>query len=141
MSKIPPRNYKKLNILEPLDPSYNDIDKAMAPLYSNTLFTGNLLEEIKNQNLSHLNQKLSYNKEDCDKMYVGINTFKNLEGKLEDNTTIELFKEVILMNKYKFENKIVKNLLPCAPNLGNLKLIRSLVGRNVWLDRGGTKFV
>ena len=110
--------YKKLEVLPPFDEDFRNIPESMKSLYSQKLVMVNT--ESESDNLSpealdsmqshHLSQKLSLKKEDCDKMFVGINNFKSLEGWLEDTNRIDPYREAILYNRYKFENKVVYDI-------------------------------
>ena len=108
------RGYQQETVMKPLDKDFENIPEAMTELYTNTFLFKNK-EEVSEDNkiveenveLSHMNQKLSYKKEDCDLMYVGINNYKQMESWLEDHDRIMVFKEAIVFNKYKFENKII----------------------------------
>jgi protein arginine N-methyltransferase 1 len=112
------RRYKKLKIMEALDSEFNNIQESMKELYSQKLIMVNsesesdniIPEDLVTTQSHHLTQKLTLNKENCDKMFVGINNFKNLEGWLEDKDRIEPYREAIHYNKYKFENKVVYDI-------------------------------
>lgn len=118
MQNQPECRYKKFRTLPPIDEDFANIPEAMKSLYSQNLIMVNTESETDNVGLgnseqplsSHLNQKLTLNKEDCDKMFVGINTFKNLESWLEDKDRIEPYREAIQYNKYKFEGKVVYDI-------------------------------
>ena len=109
--------YKKLKITPPFDEDFKNIPDSMKSLYTqklvmvNTESNDNISPEtLNNLQSDHLNQKLSLKKEDCDKMFVGINNFKSLEGWLEDTDRIEPYREAIMYNKYKFQNKMVYDI-------------------------------
>ena len=110
--------YKKHKILPPFDEDFKNIPESMKSLYTQKLVMVNTESESDNISpdalneiqANHLDQKLSLKKEDCDKMFVGINNFKNLEGWLEDTNRIDPYREAILYNRYRFENKVIYDI-------------------------------
>lgn len=124
--------YKKKRILPPFDEDFKNISQSLIPLYENKELFGDQsnanvqpnensksepieIEQTDSQSSeqienNHLNQVLSFKKEECDSKFVGINNFKSTESWLEDSNRVRKFEEAINMNKYLFRNKLILDI-------------------------------